>query len=352
MSLILVISVVVCMFGTGALTASASELTSAERSLLKIQSLDSDNDGAYTTDDAAVFLKAAAGIIDNSDTDKYDLNADGTVSIADAQQALRVVSGIEPVLTDAEALELFNLKINSVKTIRPGFEKTATVVCPSIKVTTRNAPITDMNVTDLEFNKYVDKIVKLMNTFPYNLALNAEMKAELEAMQQQAVEIYKPQTTTKTVSKTSNAHFSYFPVDNLGWSSKLTINDVSSVDCVISDGNIVYTVDMADYTYVGDEYPTGATGFSKRQTLPYGKIFNIPSFNENDGSTVNKVTFKDGVIVLDVDINTGDVLSADYNYSYEADITAAPQEDSDLVMKTKTVSNINENYVMNRVTVV
>ncbi len=350
LSVILVISVLMCMLGTTAF-ATTTELTTVEKSLLKVQRIDADGDGSYTTSDASEYLKAAAGIIDDSDVEQYDVDSDGVISVVDAQKVLKIVSGIEPVLTQEEALALFNEKINSVKTVRPGFEKEATVVCPSIKITTMNAPIADMNVTDLEFDKYVDKIVKLMNTFPYNIALDDAMKAQLAEMKAQAKEAYQPQVTTKTVDKHSSAHFSYFPVNNLGWSSKLTMSDISLISCTVADGNIVYTVKMNTDTYIGDEYPTGTAGFSKRQALSYGKAFNIPSFDESDGSTVNKVIFKDGVIVVKEDIKTGDTVSADYSYNYVVDVTGAPQEDSDLVMKTVTTSNISENYVMNRVTV-
>ena len=346
LSVILIISVLLCIFSTTAFAAT----TDAEKSLLKLQQLDADGDGEYRTSDAKEFLKAAAGIIDSSQGE-YDLDGDGDVSVSDAQKALRIVSGIESVLTQEETLALFNEKINSVKTVRPGFQKEATVVCPSIKITTTNAPVAEMNVSDLEFDKYVDKIVKLMNTFPYNLALNDEMKAQLRDMQAQAKEAYKAQTTTKTINKASNSHFSNFPVDNLGWSSKLTVNDIASISCKVSDGNIVYTLKMDTITYVGDEYPTGTAGFSKRQSLPYGKAFNIPAFDESDGSILNKITFKDGKITLAVDLATGDVLSTDYYYSYVVDITGAPQEDSELIMKTKTTSNVSEKYIMNRVTV-
>ena len=350
LSVVLVISVLMCILSTTAF-ASTTELTTAQKSLLKVQRIDADGDGDYTTSDASEFLKAAAGIVENSDGEQYDVDSDGVVSVIDAQKVLKIVSGIESVLTEEEALELFNSNINSVKSVRPGFEKESTIVCPSIKITTMNAPIADMNVTDLEFDKYVDKIVKLMNTFPYNVALDDAMKAQLADMKVQAREAYEPQVTTKTVDKFSNAHYSYFPVNNLGWSSKLTMNDISSISCTVADGSIVYTIKMPTNTYIGDEYPTGTAGFSKRQALPYGKAFNIPSFDESDGSTVNKVIFKDGVIVLKEDIVTGDTLSVDYSYNYVVDITGAKQEDSDLVMKTATTSNVTENYVMNRVTV-
>lgn len=347
LSLVLVLCIAMGVFS---ITATAANSTTAESAMAKLQKIDADGNGSITTADASQYLKAAAGIIDVAESD-YDYDADGTVSVVDAQKVLRVVAGVDSPLTEAEALELFNEGVNSVKTIRPGFEKTATVVCPSIKVTTMNAPISSMNVTDLEFDQYVEKIIKLMNTFPYNMALDDAMKAQLEEMRVQAKESYEPQVTTKTVASRSNSHYSYFPVNNLGWSSRLTLADIKSITCTIENGNIVYTVKMNDVTYVGDEYPTGSAGFSKRQALPYGKIFNIPAFDESDGSTVNKVTFKNGTIVYKQDYLTGDSLYADYTYSYVVDMTAAPQEDSDLVMKTVTTANTNENYVMNRVTV-
>lgn len=352
LSIILVLSI---MLGIFAVSASAADetatLTGAEKSMLKIQRIDADGDGAYSTSDAAEFLRAAAGISADSDDEKYDLDFDGYVSVTDAQQALRMVSGIVPVLNEAETLELFNEKINSVKTVRPGFEKTATMQCPSIKITTTNAPVADMNVTNLEFDQYVDKIIKVMNTFPYNIALNDEMKAQLNEMKQQAAEAYLPQTTTKTVASRSNSHYSYFPVNNLGWSSKLTVNDISGATCQIVGSDIVCTITLPEVTYIGDEYPTGSSGFSKRQALPYGKVFNIPAFDESDGSTVNKVQFMNGKVVLKVDVLTGDVLEADYSYTYLSEIMAAPQEDSELTMKTATTANTTENYIMNRVTV-
>ncbi len=351
LSVILVVSMMLGIFAVSASAAETSNSNLAEASILKIQRVDADSDGKYTLNDAAAFLRAAAGISEDAEDAKYDINLDGYNSVADAQKVLKVVSGIEPVLSEAETLALFNEKINSVKTVRPGFEKTATMQCPSIKVTTTNAPIAEMNVTNLEFNQYVDKIIKVMNTFPYNMALNDEMKAQLNDMKKQAAEAYLPQTTTKTVAARSNSHYSYFPVNNLGWSSKLTVDDIKGATCQIVDDKIVFTITLSDFTYIGDEYPTGSSGFAKRQTLTYGKVFNIPAFDESDGSTVNKVQFKNGKVVLGVDVLTGDVLSADYSYTYVSEIIAAPQEDSELTMKTATIANTTENYIMNRVTV-
>lgn len=348
LSLLLVLCIAIGILSVSA--SAADETVTAESAMAKLQKIDADGNGSLTTADASQYLKAAAGIIDVAESD-YDYDADGSVSVVDAQKVLRVVAGVDSPVSQEEALVLFNAGINSVKTKRPGFEKTLTMVCPSIKVTTMNAPIDQMNVTNLEFDQYVEKIDKLMNSPVFSIIMNAEMKAELEEMKVQAKAVYEPQVTTKTVAKASNSHYTYFPVNNLGWSSRLTLADINSITCTVENGNIVYTVKMNDVTYVGDEYPTGSAGFSKRQALPYGKIFNIPAFDESDGSTVNKVTFSNGTIVYKQDYRTGDSLYADYAYTYVVDLTAAPQEGSTLVMKTVTTTNANENYVMNRVTV-
>ena len=355
LSVILVASMMLGIFAVSVSAAETSNSSLVEASMLKIQRIDADSDGKYTLNDAAAFLRAAAGISADAEDAKYDINLDGFNSVADAQQALKIVSGIEPVLTEAETLAFFNEKINSVKTVRPGFEKTETIQCPSIKITTTGGP-EGFNVTNLEFDKYVDTIDKLMHTFPYNLALNDEMQAQLNEMKQQAKEIYLPQSTSKTVAARSNSHYSYFPVNNLGWSSKLTVDDIKSATCQVVDDKIVFTVTLPEVTYIGDEYPTGSGGFAKRQTLAYGKVFNIPALDESDGSTVNKVQFKNGKVVLGIDVLTGDVLSADYSYTYFSDVMAAPQKDADgkeskVTMKTATTANIYENYIMNRVTV-
>lgn len=340
------------LFSVTALSASAAYSDdfsdTGKAAYGKLVRLDADGDGTINTNDAAAYLKAAAGIVDESSAD-FDYNADGVVSVTDAQSVLKVVAGIESALTEEEALALFNDSINEVKSTRPGFDRVATVQCPSIKITTMNAPVDEMNVTNLEFDAYVDKIVKLMNTFPYNLALDDAMKAELKVMQQEAAAAYEPQTEEKTVAKTSNAHYSYFPVTNLGWSSKLTINDIDSISCTLSGSVAVFTIEMADYTYIGDEYPTGTAGFAARQTLPYGKVFNIPAFDESDGSTINKVAFKNGKVEYHLDVATGAPVYAEYTYSYDTDVTAAPQEDSSLVMKTATSTNVSEVYNINKV---
>ena len=307
---------------------------------------DVDKDGSYSTKDAKTLLRAAAGI-EPSKAD-YDIDLDGQVSVLDAQKMLCVASGIENVIDDATLLQLCKENLDGVKTKKPGFDKTTTMVCPSIKVTTSGAPtgFESLNVTNLEYKDYVNKFVNLMNTFPYNSLLDDEMKQELELMKQSAVDIYKPQTETKSVAATSNSHYTYFPVNNLGWACKLEISDIKGIKQVLNGDAFVVTITLDDYTYTKGQYPTGTSGFSERQKLPYGKVFNLPALDETDGSVLNSMALKNGKVVLKLDRETGKLLSVDYSYSYTSNITSAKAEGSDLVMKTVTNANTSESYVM------
>lgn len=328
-------------FGVSAF-ATETELTKAEKAIISLNRAEAASSGSYTTDLAVKVLKAAAGIEEPKEA--YDIDVDGCVSVMDAQRFLRVAAGIDTVVSKADALELFNEELNEVKKVKPGFHKTATAVCPTIKVTTTGAPFSSLNVTNMEYNQYVNKLISFTESF--GSMGGEDITAELDAMRESAVEVYQPQTATKTVYSTSNSHYSYFPVNNLGWSSKLTVDDIESINCTLSGESLVITVNMADYTYKGDAYPTGSNGFSERQQLPYGKVFNIPSFDESDGSTVNNVQFKNGVVSLAIDRATGELTEVDYAFTHISNITAAKEEDSNLVMKTNTTTNVTENYVI------
>ncbi|MBO5896721.1 MAG: hypothetical protein J6Q83_05435 [Clostridia bacterium] len=344
LSILLVVGV---LMSAMSFSVSAAEYSDEEVAafVTMMNRADVNNDGAYSTLDASKLLKAAAGI--ELAEEDYDIDLDGQVTLLDAQKMLRVAADLDSVVGNDVLLKLFTEKLNSVKTTKPGFTRTTTLVCPSIKVTTTGAPDKKLNVTNMEYKDYVNTLVSVMNSFPYNTLLDDATKKELEEMKKSAVEVYQPQTEKKTVAKTSNSHYTYFPVNNLGWSCKLEMSDIKSIKQTIVGGNIVITITLADYTYGKGEYPVGSSGFADRQKLPYGKIFNIPALSETDGSIINSMAFKNGVVVLTLDGQTADVVSADYSYSYISSITSPKTEGSDLVMKTVTTANNNENYVMN-----
>jgi hypothetical protein len=334
--------VAIMMLSIASVSVSAVDvegLTTGEKALLTIQRADVNGDAKYSTDDVSLILKVAAGIIKIENEEYYDLDLDGYVSVKDAQLMLEVVTGVGKLITDEEALESFNTIINGVKTKKPGFNRTSTLVCPSVKITTSGFPIIagSLNVTNMEYKDYVNRMVSLMGD-----------SADVDELKQSAVEIYKPQTETKTIAASSNSHYTYFPVNNLGWSSKLTVSDINSITYTVSDGCIIYTVKMGDYTYGKGQYPSGSKGFSDRQKLPYGKIFNIPALSEDDETIVNSVQLKNGTVVLKADLATGNVVSVDYSYSYVTDVSSTNTSGNYTInMKTVTSTNVTEKFVMN-----
>lgn len=327
-----------------------TDLTDGERALLMMQRADVNGDGQYSTDDVSLILKAAAGIIQIENEEYYDIDLDGYVSVRDAQLMLEVVSGVGSVASDEDTLAAFNTLINGVKNKKPGFEKTTTVVCPTIKVTSSgySFPLTSLNVTNMEFRDYIARAADLIEKFD----ANGEMAGEVAEMRQSAVEVYKPQTETKNIAAGSNSHYTYFPVNNLGWASKLTISDIKSIDYAVDGGVMVYTISMNDYTYNGSQYPTGTKGFSDRQNLPYGKVFNLPALDDDDSSTINSVKLQKGKVILKADLLTGNVISVDYSYTYVSDITVVTEVESGsstttTTMRTVTTTNVSESFALN-----
>lgn len=334
--------------------AETTELTAVEKNIIKMQRVDADGDGTYTTGDVSAVLKAAAGIAEEDDYEKYDINGDGFVSVRDAQATLKAVTGVEPVVSQAELLAIYNERINSVKGDLPGFTKREIIQCTNVLVTTKNAPYDAFNVTNLEFNEYVAHLETEMSKPPLSWILGSQKDTMLNELRAAAQNIYKPQSRSVAVGRGEeykNDHTDLFVVSGLNWSSNLTTSDIKGISYTMSGGRFVITITMKEYTYVGDKYPTGVAGLSARTKLPYGKAFNLPEFDESDGSVVNSVTLKDGEITFSMDYKTSDVLKSVYNYTYISDIKSPPDKDSELEMITKTTADSTETYVVNRVTV-
>ncbi len=320
-----------------------------QANITKMQLVDANKNGTYETGDVTQVLKAAAGIATDDDYSVYDINGDGVVSVKDAKATLNAITGADSVVTNEELLAIFNERVNSVKTVYPGFSKRETLDCSSILITTKNAPVSDLNVTNLEYNKYVEKMVKLMNSFPYNLALDDSMRAELAKMQAAAEDAYEPQYGySATVKADDTNHYNNYPVGHVMWGSRLTMDDIKSISYTMTGGRIVITVKMGNYSYTGDNCPVE---LNERIVTPYGKAFNLPNLDESDGSTVNSLSLSNGEIELGIDYKTNDCLKAVYSYGYTAEIKAPKDSESELEMTTKTTATYEERYTFNRVTV-
>lgn len=340
-----VLCLLVPFFSVGANAVIVSETT---------PDFDYNNDGYININDARALLRVSAGIDDEIEGKTYDLVVDGCVDYYDVAKILRMISGIESEanVSTEYLVALFKEELDSVKSVRPGFTKVSTTHCTSAKVTTRNAPESSLNVTDMEFNVYVDKVIAA--TDAYSWLLTSDMKKELENMRTQAKELYNPQTETTTVTKANPTHYTEFPVNKLGYACFLEASDIQSISCYEQNGYIIREVIMKNDTYIGDQYPTGSAGFKDRwQTISYGKVFNIPSFDETDGSTLNSVSFSNGRILSKIDKLTGLPVEVRYEYTCVSDISAAPQVNSDgsegLTMKTVTTTNFTEVYTINPV---
>lgn len=326
---------------------------------------DYNDDGKININDARAVLRVSAGIDAEIEGKTYDLDANGYVDYYDVAKILKMISGIdsEANVTNEYLLSLFKKELDSVKSIRPGFTKVSTSHCKSSKVTIRNAPIDSFNVTDTEFNIYVDMLVAYADR--YNSILPNDIKKDIEEMKAQTVELYNPQTETITVTKANPTHYTEFPVSKLGYSCFLEVSDIESINCYEQNGYIIREVIMKADTYIGDEYPTGSAGFKDRwQTISYGKVFDIPSLDETDGSTLNSVTFtglydddisikptQGGRIISKVDKLTGLPVEVRYEYACVYDVSKPPVVNQDgttgLTMKIVTTKNFSEVYTIN-----
>ncbi len=350
----LAVMVLACAMSVSGFAAGGYTVPADTQAIIeKMQNIDANHNGTYETGDVTRVLEAAAGIVQDDDYTKYDINGDGKVTIKDAKKVFGVVTGTDSAITEAELMKVFNERVNSVKNVYPGFTKTETVDCSSILVTTTNAPLDDLNVTNLEYDQYVKKMVKLMNSFPYNMFLNAEMKKELEKMEDAAIAAYEPQSRRSVVGPTvsnNTEHYDNFPVSNTNWSSRLTLADIDSISYSMKNGRIIISITMGSYSYVGDNCPTT---LQKRINTPYGKVYNLPALSEADGSEVNKFSVKNGTIEFAFDYKTADVLKAEYAFEYNSDIKAPKDKenpDNELEMVTNTTAEMKETYVFSRVT--
>ncbi len=355
----------VCLFISAFSVGSYASLTTEEI----YSAYDYNNDGIVDLLDARMVLRVSSGIEAPIEGKDYDVNKSGNPSpdYNDVKAVLYIALGIstdEIVVDDTGyMLDLFRKELNCIKDIRPGFYKYAEATCESMLVTTRNAPDDSLNVTDMEFDDYTNKTCDYMEDLLDSAAgllipssKKAELRANIAELRQKAVEMYETKETKKRVLESSTTHYTDFPINNLGFSCYLTVDDIKSIETKEEDGYIIRTVTMNEDTYIGNEYPTGTSGFKQRyQEISYGKVFNIPALSETDGSVVNKVTFKDGVIVSKIDKLTGVPVSVKYSYTYIADVKSATKVDENgepgLEMTSKTTMKTIEEYTINPVEV-
>ncbi len=358
----------ICIFFSVLSISSFAAYTTPEEIVLNF---DYNSDGKIDLSDARTVLRISAKLEEPKEGFIYDITGNGDgVTMEDVKKVISIVTGIDSEVNECAEfnLQLFKAELNSVKTVKPGFKKTATAKCHSMKVTTQNAPDASLNVTNMEFDVYTNKSCDFMESYLSgatgaileltNPELVAEMRAQIADLRKQAKEMYELKTTTKTINKYSS-HVYQFPINANLNSCLLQIEDIKSIECYEEDGFIVRKVTMNEDTYVGDEFPTGNEGNTDRlKKISYAKVFNIPDFDETEGvkktSVLNKVTFKDGVIISKIDKLSGIPVSVEYSYSYVADVSSIPEVGEDgkegIQMDSVTQATNTESYVINPVT--
>ncbi len=357
----------VCILISALCVTSFASYTAQEIAL----NFDYNADGSVNLSDARTVLRVSAGLEAPKDGLIYDITGNGDgITMEDVKKIIGIVTGIDTEVNECAEfnLELFKAELNNVKKERPGFTKTATAQCHSMLVTTHNAPTSELNVTNMEFDDYTNKSCDYMENLldgPAGLALKLqdpqayqEMKTYISDLRTQAKDIYKLNTTTTKINKYSS-HTYQFPINNNLNSCLLKIDDIKSIRCYEEDGYIVREVTMNDDTYIDNEFPTGSEGLKeRRENISYAKVFNIPDFDETEGtkqtSVLNSVTFKNGVIISKVDKLSGIPVSVEYSYTYVADISTIPEVDENgdegLQMDSVTTATNTESFVINPVT--
>ncbi len=331
---------------------------------------DYNKDGVVNLSDARAVLRVLANIEEPQDGLIYDLTGDGDgLTIEDVKKVIGIVTGVDTDVSHCAEFNfnLFKAELNSVKTTKPGLTKIETVQCHSMRVTTKNAPVDDLNVTNMDFKEYTNKscdyMENLLNGAAGLLIPSAdkkEMRAYIAELRKQADEVYDLKTSDPVTIKKYAAHYYHFPINNLATSCLLNYDDIKSITCEEKDGYIVRTVLMNEETKIGDDYPTGggAAIAERREEVAYARVFNVPRFDEKEGSKetsiLNKVTFKDGKIVSTIDKLSGIPIKVEYSYSYVADVSTIPEVDENgkegIQMDTVTSATNTESYDINPVT--
>lgn len=347
----------------------------ATDSLNEVTSLyDYNADGIVNLTDARTVLRVSAGLEQPRANLIYDLDGqDGDIpTINDVKIVISIVMGIDVEIANQEfLLALFTNELDNVKTTKPGFTKVATNKCESMIVTTRNAPDPSLNVTNMPFDQYTKKTCDYLDDTldqidnPLGNIIGgiagitkediAEMRATIAAMRKEANELYIPKTKETTIAK-RRSHFATFPINNLSKSCYLKIDDIASITSEeTEDGYILRTVKMKNNTYIGDEYPTGASkSAERREKIAYARAFNLPDLSETD-SILEKVTFKDGEIVSKIDKLSGLPVYVKYSYTYVSDLSTIPSTDpqtgkANLEMDSVTTAKVIEEFTINPVT--
>ena len=312
---------------------------------------DANDDGSYTTADTKLILAVVAGVAEYPEEKSFDLNRDGYTDLLDVEFSLKLAA--KTVNFGTELLDVANTKLNAVKTELPGFTYDNTVHCKSCLVTTS---LDNLSFAEkLLLGDYLDKLVvtdkPLYDYFKgMESVIPDEDKANYQKQLKDAKELTEPQRSNAYVGEgKSYSHRIFFPVKNQPTASTLTSSDVSSVGLYEDDEVNAYIIKIKLGT---KSYTSSKTFLSALEngTLSYAKAFNnVPNESAIGDSTLKKLSIKNGIINVYVDKETGALLTVDYSFDYEinlskTEVSQVNNKNVNFTMLTKQKVYITEHY--------
>jgi hypothetical protein len=134
--------------------------------------------------------------------------------------------------------------------------------------------------------------------------------------------MYKPTTAYETVKANDGKHYTRYPISGATVSCRLEIEDIKNISFEEKDGFFYITINMKNYTYDNEKNPYPATSqqYQERESIPYGKVFNLPEINDSDNYSLGDVILENGKISVKIDSTTGRVIESDYNYKYSLEM--------------------------------
>lgn len=358
LSLLLAVCLLMTAFSVNAFAVDSSQEANANLTkeytaifLGQLNRGDIDGDNKVTVEEASKILRIAAKLDDPQAGVNYDITGDGRVTTEDARRALRISSGLETGATNEEIFEYFKNELNTVKKSFPGFDKKTTKNTTDVRIAITGAPKVPVSLIppkSIDINSNYEEIVSYYKRTEEAWKLVASDE-DFDKMMGAAKDSYKNVETSKTVPAGSNTHYTQFPVMSKTYACKLDYEDIKGIKIVEKNGDFVITLTMNSYTY--DEknpYPATSYDSTERENLPYGKIFNLPTFNGGSTYVLEKIVLDKGTVVLTVNAETGVIKEVNYSYTYTTTvkITTDEEELDGIEMRTRDVSSYNENYVM------
>lgn len=194
---------------------------------------------------------------------------------------------------------------------------------PSDKKAENKTPSTKEEIVNY-FNTSVNKIkphaksITIVKDESYQSgSINLASLGGLESMVNKLINSFMGPNKEKTgLTITSSADkVKYYPVEKENWASKLTAADLKDASCTEKDGIYTITLHLLDDEL--SDNPANGTGHHPKAF----SVVKAGDINENAGPAKSllsglKTGYKKGEIICTIDAKTGNMLTADYDYTW------------------------------------